>query len=364
MTSFEKIKKRLSNANNAQIALALTLCFVVVTLGLGYYSNLVIPGNNDPNARYLSEPSNKLSFMSEWDGPHYLTIAQHGYADKSLTAFFPLYPLVIRLFIYIFSSPLISALAVSWLSLFGALYFYLKILKEWLGQDKVGTIQGVLLFLFFPTAIFLAATYTESLFAFLALSSIYFATKKSYLAAGGMSALATATHPTGVFIPVFIAIILYESKSKLWEILISFVIGFTGLEGYLLYLWISKGSPLLFVKAQRGSHWLSSHYIHTIINSFTPVDLITFSLVILSTIYWWSRKKSMAIFSLLFVILPIIGGNFAGFSRYSLMAFPVQWMILNKFKDSKLGYPVVLLLSTILWSYFVIHFAAGYTGGS
>ncbi len=364
MTLREKIKQRLDSANNAHIALMAALCFIALTLGLGFYSNLVIPGNHDPHARYLAETNNPLAFMSEWDGPHYIAIAQHGYSGKSLTAFFPLYPLLIRLFMFVFVSPLVSALLISWISLFFAIYFYLKIVREWLGEDKIGTIQGILLFLLFPTAVFMAATYTEGLFAFLALGAIYFATKKKYLAAGGLGALASATHPTGLLVIIFVSLILYEERAKIWQALATFAIGCLGIAGYLGYLWASKGKPLLFIKAQKGSHWLSRHYLHIISSSFTAVDAVLFILAVVSAFYWWGRKKSLAVYSLLFVALPLAGGNFAGFSRYMLMAFPAQWMLMQKFKNSRLGYPLVLVLSTVLWSYFVIHYAAGYTGGS
>ena len=55
-------------------------------------------------------------------------------------------------------------------------------------------------------------------------------------------------------------------------------------------------------------------------------------MAIISAFYWWGRKKSLAIYSLLFVALPLAGGNFAGFSRYTLMAFPLQWMLAKNLK--------------------------------
>jgi hypothetical protein len=346
------------------LAFIITACFVILTLFLGYYSNLVIPGNPDNNARYLMEPSTHLDFMSEWDGPHYLNIAQKGYTDNALTAFFPLYPLLIHLIMYVLLSPIISALVISWLCLAGALFFYIKILKTMSFTQLPDIVMGVLLFLFFPTGVFLAATYTESLFALAALGALYFALKGKYLWAGLFAALATATHPNGIFIIPLIMILLWETKQKIWQIITSAIIGSLGIIGYMSYLWASKGNPISFVSAQKSSHWLSNHYVSTIINSFTPIDFFVFILAISSVIYWWSRKKSFAIYSLLYVLLPLIGGNFSGYSRYALMTFPIQFMLLKKFHASRLAYSVILLISGVFWAYFVIHYAAGYTGGS
>jgi len=346
------------------LAFIIAICFILLTLFLGYYSNLVIPGNPDNSARYLLEPATHLDFMAEWDGPHYISIAQKAYTNNALTAFFPLYPLLIHLLLYVLSSPLISALIVSWLSLVGALFFYIKILKTLSFTKLTDIVMGVLLFLFFPTGVFLAATYTESLFALAALGAIYFALKNKYLWAGFFTALATATHPNGVFIIPLVMIILWETKQKIWHIIASAIIGSLGIIGYISYLWLTKAKPLDFVSAQKGSHWLSSHYLSTIINSITPIDLVVFALVIASIIYWWKRKKSFAIYSLLYALLPILGGNFSGYSRYVLMVFPVQFMLFKKFRTSRLGYPIILLISGVFWAYFVIHYAAGYTGGS
>ena len=363
MDKITKITKKIYTSNWA-LSVIVALLFVAITLGLGYYSNLVIPGNPASSARYLAEPSTHLDFMSEWDGPHYLEIAKNGYVNSSLAAFFPLYPVLIRLVMMIISSPLISALLISWLALAGAIYFYIKIVKELLPKDKDAFFMGLLLFLFFPTAVFLAATYTESLFALLSLGALYFALKNRYLLAGILTGLATATHPNGVFVIVLIALLLWESRAKLWQIASAMALGCSGIIGYIIYLWVTKGKPLDFVSAQKANHWLGGHYFSTILSSLTAIDLVLYILMIASVFYWWSRKKSFAVYSLLFALLPLVGGNFGGYSRYCLMAFPLQFMLLQKFRASRLGYPVVLVLSTVLWAYFVIHYAAGYTGGS
>ncbi len=347
------------------LAALIGIGFILITLALGSYSNLVIPPNTDINARYLAEPGTHLDFMSEWDGPHYLEIAQHGYIpNQKLTAFFPLYPLLIRLVLFVVNSPIISALIVSWACLIGAIYFYLKILKTLFNSDINNKVMGVLLFIMFPTGVFLAATYTEALFAFGALAALYFALKGKYLWSGLFTAVATATHPTGVFILPLIALVLWEKKIKISKITASVALGCIGIVGYMSYLWYSRGNPLAFVNSQEHNHWLSSHYFSTIASSITAIDVILLILVIVSVIYWWKKKLSFAIYSLIFALLPFIGGNFAGYSRYVLMAFPLQFMLYSKTKRSNLAYSLVLALFTIGWAYFVIHYAAGYTGGS
>jgi len=349
---------------DALLALILGIALILAVISLGTYSNLVIPGNSAPSARYLQEPATHLDFLSEWDGPNYIYIANHGYTNKSLTAFFPLYPLLIGVLRSIIHSPLISGLIISWACLVGALYFYIKIIKTLIDSDQLNVVKRILIFLLFPTAVFLVATYTESLFALGALGAIYFGLKKNYLLAGVFTAITTATHPNGVFILALIAILLWEARLPLWKIASYCVLGSVGIASYMSYLWITKNNPLDFVSAEKGGGWLSSNYFHSIISSFNALDLLLIALVITTIIYWWNKRKSFALYSLLYLLLPIVGGNYSGYPRYLLMLFPLQIMIMKKIRLSSLAYSLILIATTIIWSYFVIQYSAGYTGGS
>ena len=92
-------------------------------------------------------------------------------------------------------------------------------------------------------------------------------------------------------------------------------------------------------------------------------NILFLVLILVSGIYWWSRNKSFAIYSLLFLLIPILGKQFGGFSRYVLMDFPIQLMLYGYFRKRKFGYSVCICLTTVLWAYFLFQFAGGYTGG-
>jgi len=363
LKSADGIKKTILN-KDWLLAPILSLMLILSVISLGTYSNLVIPGNPDPSARYLQEPSTHLDFLSEWDGPNYIYIAENGYTNKSLTAFFPLYPLLISILKTILNSPLISGLLISWSCLVGAVYFYLKIIRLVVDDNRTNTLRYLLIFLFFPTAVFLVATYTESLFALGALGAMYFALVRNYWLAGIMTAIATATHPNGVFILLLVIALLFEAKIPVKKIVAYAAIGSSGIVSYMGYLWATKHNPLDFITAEKGGGWLSKDYFHSISNSITALDLILIVLVIMTIIYWWNKRKSFAIYSLLYLLLPLVGGNFSGYPRYLLMLFPLQLMIMKKARLSTTAYSLILIATTILWSYFVIQYSAGYTGGS
>jgi Gpi18-like mannosyltransferase len=347
------------------LAIVVALAVIFGGVFLGGENNRVVPVNSDPNARYVSiDPSAHLAFMSNWDGPDYIRIAAHGYSNKEQANFFPLYPILIRALNSVIGSPLYSALALSWLSFTGAIYFYLKVIKQLFNKvsDNQEALRGLLFFVLFPTGVFLLATYTESLFAFLSLAAIYFCLKKNYWPAALALAMATATHINGIFAVVLVALMMLEQKERLSRIAATAAVGVLGIVGYIVYLAHRFNSPLLFIKAQQKHGWLADGLNHSV-STIGWMNIIFIILIIASVFYWWSRRKSFAIYSLLFLSIPVIGGQFGGFNRYVLMDFPLQWMLYLKVQDSKVMYPLALSLSAVLWAYFLFQYAGGYVGG-
>jgi Gpi18-like mannosyltransferase len=252
---------------------------------------------------------------------------------------------------------------VSWFSLIGSVYFYIKIIKRLFGlKDNQEALRGLMFFILFPTAVFLLATYTESLFAFLALGSIYFALKKNYLAAGLFALACSATHITGMFVVLLMAMILLEEHVKKSKIVLAFAVGIVGLVSYMYFLWDRFGQPLAFITSQEGHGWLK-YGDARLINSIDLFNVIFIVLLIISVVYWRQRRKSFSVYSMLFLLIPLIGKQFGGYNRYVLMAFPLQLMLYNYLRHKKIGYVFAIALISISWSYFLFQYAGGYIGG-
>ena len=140
----------------------------------------------------------------------YTKIAERGYsADDLSTAFFPLYPLLIRATITLFPINSVAAgLIVSSLAALGAFIWFYQLTREQHG-DK--TARRALLWLaIFPTAYFLFAAYTESLFLFFAVGSWWFAQKTKWELAGLMGGLAALTRPQGLLLALPLAFIFFS----------------------------------------------------------------------------------------------------------------------------------------------------------
>ena len=347
------------------ILLALAVALVVICIGtyLGQENNNLVPINALDISHYRNEPSNPLSFLSNWDGPNYIQISQSGYENVSQTNFFPFYPLAVAVVNLIVASPLTSAILVSWLSFVGAIYFYLKILKRQFHlKNNTDALRGVLFFVFFPSAIFFLATYTEALFACLALAAIYSALRKDYLAAGLLSMLASLTHITGVFVLALVVMILFEEKLERMKILVAGGIGSLGILSFMDFLFLKFQNPFAFITAQQNHGWLEHHY-SILLSEVDVVNFLIIILIVASAFYWWNKRRSFSIYVLLYLCIPLLGGQIGGFDRYALMAFPVPFMLFAIFRQRMTGYALTLAAFAILWTHYVFLYSGGYIGG-
>ena len=343
--------------------LAVFIAFVVIGIALfiGWDNNKLIPAYPNPHYHYLS--SNPLSFISNWDGPNYLKIARHGYLNYFYTSFFPLYPLLIKAVSFVFTSYLLSALFISWICFVGAIYFFIRILRTMgvLDKGKNGLKPAMFLVLF-PTAVFFVATYTESLFAFISLLAIYLTLEKKYLWLPLLMMLIALCHITGVFVVLLIALMLLEQKAEVRYLVMELSGGALGILGFMAYLKYRFNNPFAFFSSQTHLHgWFLHNYL-TLITKTSVLNLVLVALIIIAAVYYWKRKRSFSIYSMLFLLIPIAGKQFGGFNRYVLMAFPVQFMLYEYFNNKKSAYPYILAAMAIVWAYTVLQYAGGYIG--
>jgi len=145
----------------------------------------------------------------QWDSKWYLGVAEHGYHwsldGKPAVAFFPFYPLLLRLGLSLGLPGLGVALVVSNVA-FGVSLFYLyAIFRHSLGPDRAA--RALWLTALFPTAFFTFAPYTEGLFQLAAAATLFYAQRRDVVPTSVWLAVAVMTHSTGVILipPIFIA---------------------------------------------------------------------------------------------------------------------------------------------------------------
>ena len=140
-----------------------------------------------------------------WDTGWFLKIAAFGYgAQDCSTAFMPLYPWLIRGVSYLTGGNyLLAALLISNLAcLLTLILLYEVALREGLLAEAAS--RAVISFLFLPTAFFLYAAYSESLYFALLLAAWLLAKQRNWLVSGILAALATLCRVQGILLTIIL----------------------------------------------------------------------------------------------------------------------------------------------------------------
>ena len=140
-----------------------------------------------------------------WDTGWYLQIAAFGYIPGSGNiAFMPLYSWLIHGLAALTGNYLLSALIISNLAALAVLFLLYEV-ASLEGLDSRTSLTVVMFFALFPTAFFLFAAYTESIFLALVLGFWLAARHKAWLLAGFLGGFATLCRIQGVILSAVLA---------------------------------------------------------------------------------------------------------------------------------------------------------------
>ena len=202
------------------------------------------------------QPRGVFGYWAHWDGAWYSEIATDGYDARypASTAFFPLFPMIVRLGAAIVGGPAVWGVGVSLLSTVFALFFFYRIAENLF--DRNAARVATLCFAFFPTAFFLNAVYTEALFLAFTTGAVWAGlVRRDLLLAGILGALAAATRNLGVLLLIPLGLEWLQHRREFGRGgLASLCLVPVGLLGYVAFLWGEFGDPLVSFK-QQGDYW-------------------------------------------------------------------------------------------------------------
>ncbi len=298
---------------------------------------------------FLSLPviglAGNLTPFANFDGLRYISIAQEGYGTPNTFysySLFPLYPLLIK-----FLSPLFgylySGLFLSHLFLLLSLIAFYRLAR--LDYSKSVAQKAIMLLLCFPASFFFVSVYSESLFLFLSLTSVYFCRQKKYLFSVLVAALASYTRAAGIFLWLIILVeYLEENKGQIKEIfkpkLLLLLIPPLGFVYYLNYLQIYTSSILKFLPSIPNKfvflHQVILRYLKMIIfidhtSSLFWVILteliIGFFMLYLLVVSYNKIRFSYWLYFFISYLIPTLWGSYSGISRFIVVVFPMFYFL-------------------------------------
>jgi hypothetical protein len=330
-----------------------------------------------------------------WDSIHYINIAQHGYTHPANTAFYPLYPLLIRVVGWVVRSYVLAGVLISFAI---ALLLLHRLAKEELGARVADS--TVLLLAFAPLSFFFTAIYTESLFLAFSVGVFSLARRQRFAWACVTAAAAALTHVEGVLLVAPLAYMYWRDRGRprvlrrLWSWAATLlVLPPVAVAGFFVYLhsqgwgWLAPvrnvnfrfygrvtlTTPVMLWKATDAG---ITGLLQTLqgVKPIAPSTEILFSIGFQNTVYlgvlvisltalvatWRWLPREYAIYTTLVIVVctwsGVVGRPLVSYDRYMLVAFPL-WIAAAAWLDKRRLTPTVLLLSSLMLVFYTVEFA-------
>jgi Mannosyltransferase (PIG-V) len=178
--------------------------------------------------------------FAHWDAGWFLGISHYGYPKGSTqsAAFFPLYPLCVRVLAFVLRSHLAAGVVISLASAAGAAALLYRLSRS---RD------AVLLLALYPIAYVFTSVYSDALFLLLVLAAFDAAVRGRSLAAGIFGGLAVATRLLGLALLPALLVLLWRRGPRALAPLLLLP---AALAAYMAYLHEHYGDALAFSHAE------------------------------------------------------------------------------------------------------------------
>lgn len=318
--------------------------------------------------------------FSKWDSPHYMFIAENGYVNEgdpaNFIVFFPLYPLLVKLITFDFAYVNLSGLIVANVCSIAVVIYLFKLAK--LDYSDSVAKKAVLYLSVFPTAYFLSAAYTESLFLALVIASLYYARNSKWPLAGFLGLLASLTRIAGLLLlPVLVVEYFHQKEWKIKAANLKLFWTSLPVFGFLVYLIINylvTGGFFTFMEIERV-HWyqtldpvgglagalgwlVSNEFPRNLTLGYAQVIFAVFGFLMVFAGYKAKLRPSYQAYLLLTWMLSVSTGFWISVPRYVLTMFPM-FTILALYSQKRVVTITIVAISSAALGYFTWLFASG-----
>jgi hypothetical protein len=307
------------------------------------------------------------------DSGWYRAIAAHGYAQIPLTesqnwsqatlhfAFFPLFPMLIRLLMLVTGMGFIAAAFVINLII---LYFLVRCFYLFLihcALDAESAYRTVVLFLLFPISMHIYFIYTEALFITLLLACFLMIKQKQWLSLVFCSFLLALTRPNGLMMLLPLGFYLLETQGGLHisnikkqvqkPAIYSLLAMPLAFALWMFYQHSVTGHWMAAAEAQSGwnKHWMFP-LMALFRNGFWQEQFTSIYILLLILIGLYYIKKwriSWQAYNWTVILLPLAAGSVISMCRYTSVLFPYYIQAIQSPWTQK-NYKLLLVIMTLL----------------
>ena len=332
-----------------------------------------VPGRAAPASR--SGWHNALDATERQDAVWYLRLAADGWStDDASAAFFPLYPLTVRVVAWALPvDDLLAALLVSNLAFLGALLALFALTTEAFG-DRVAR-RAIVVAAIFPTSFFFLAPYTESLFLLLSLLAFRESRHDRWGRVAVFGALAALTRSVGILlVPALLVEVISRSRAGGGRALGGRLAGAAAIAlGPLCWFawWgLVHGNWLAPLDAQ--GHWgreLQPPWVSLgkgvelawSFQSYWLLDLLIVSLAIAGLLLAIpALRPSETTYGALSLLLPLFDPFWdrplLSLPRFAVVVFPALWGLSGAGLGRKLPEPLVISVLAAGWAISAVLF--------
>lgn len=324
--------------------------------------------------------------FTKGDALHYMHIAKYGYVTtgvaKNWIAFYPMFPLVVRIVREVVRSYYISSVIVNFAFTYISAVFLYKLVTAETGNRKYAY-RAVLLMVAAPQSLFYVAPYGEAMFFAFTLIALYNMRQGKFLIASVFGFLSAITRNVGIVIAaVFVLEYLNQHLTTIkregsWIPHITKSVAMTlfilmGQAAYLALNWAVHGDPMAYSTFQI-EYWEQSvgNFVSTIgyLVSYIAdpgkmewiLNLPSIGAFIFYLFFMYKKgdkiRPSYGFYALCYFFVIFAPTRLLSGLRYSMVAFPLYLMMCDI--EEKWFYSL-LTAFVFWWIYFTVAFSRGF----
>ena len=280
---------------------------------------------------FVSIYRGRLSIFEHWDSGWFIQIAQHGYFSVQSTAFYPGYPLLVRLVHVLFGANFsfgTVAVLVDWFAFIAsivAVYVATSI-----AISEVGGAVVAVVYAFAPASVFSVSAYSEPLTVFLCALSAILIVKQRPFTGAAIAGLASLTGSVGAVFGLSITLGYLIRERKFFRAVLIGALSEIGSLLYAGYLWSRFNNPLENLVAQKN--WFR-HAVVPFSGLYSNIVSIVSGRIHFSVLPLPATNKNMVTawiiddLTALIVVFIVISYLFFAIRERSLLGIPLEWVL-------------------------------------